>query len=475
LREEHRGDYWGSVVTSYADVEAGVRSKTARRDYLPLARRLLPRLFADLFSVAIGLLVFAAVVHHFELHSAEFSLVYVAIAIVIDFTHVRREWSRLEEVILAFKVGAEALVLTTALAFLLATTVSRIMFITIALMMVIVRPLITITFHRLERVESSQRTLVVTCNDAEYAELIDAIAVRDVYPLRVVARVSESADATNILQPVRSTSDSDLLDVCRTLRPWKVMIGSSGFDHNTLTTALLSVNEMGIQVRTFADLFEEEFGRVPLVSLDASWFLFDIGPLHKLGYRALRRSVDIGAGLLIGLALIVVYPFVAAAIRLDSPGPIFYRQKRRGKGGEIFEIVKFRTMRMDAETSGPQFAQRGDDRVTRVGRFLRRTRIDELPQCVNLLRGEMSLIGPRPERPEFVDDFSVALQFYEKRYLIKPGLTGWAQVHEGYGAGLDDTRRKLERDLYYLKHQSPGLDLRIMAATVSSIVRFEGR
>jgi lipopolysaccharide/colanic/teichoic acid biosynthesis glycosyltransferase len=138
-------------------------------------------------------------------------------------------------------------------------------------------------------------------------------------------------------------------------------------------------------------------------------------------------------------------------------------------------MVKFRTMSEDAESAGPRFADRRDDRVTRVGRILRRSRIDELPQCINLLRGDMSIIGPRPERPEFVSVFADSIAFYAKRHLIKPGLTGWAQVHEGYGASVEDTQRKLERDLYYLKHQSLGLDLRIAAATMSSILRFAGR
>jgi lipopolysaccharide/colanic/teichoic acid biosynthesis glycosyltransferase len=238
---------------------------------------------------------------------------------------------------------------------------------------------------------------------------------------------------------------------------------------------LSEINEMGIQVRSIPRLFEEEFGRVPLASLDTSWFLFDMRSLHRLGYRVTRRGLDMAAGILSLMGFLLVMPLVAAAIKIDSRGPVFFRQTRTGQSGRLFSMTKFRTMKVDAEQSGPVFTCKGDGRVTRVGRILRSTRIDELPQSVNLLRGEMSLIGPRPERPEFVGVFSEEIPFYGKRQLIKPGLTGWAQVHEGYTDSLNGTVRKLERDLYYLKHQSVALDLRIVAATVSAVVKLGGR
>jgi lipopolysaccharide/colanic/teichoic acid biosynthesis glycosyltransferase len=200
-----------------------------------------------------------------------------------------------------------------------------------------------------------------------------------------------------------------------------------------------------------------------------------MGPLHRFGYRLVRRGVDLAAGALAVIAFALVTPWIAAAVKIAAPGPVFYRQTRTGHRGRTFTMTKFRTMRVDAEAAGPRFAHRRDQRVTRVGRILRLSRIDELPQSISLLRGDMSLIGPRPERPEFVEAFSKTIPFYCKRHLIKPGLTGWAQVHEGYSSCAGDTVRKLERDLYYLKHQSIGLDLRILAATVSSIVRLGGR
>jgi exopolysaccharide biosynthesis polyprenyl glycosylphosphotransferase len=259
------------------------------------------------------------------------------------------------------------------------------------------------------------------------------------------------------------------------LKPTKVAVGTEQLTDVALRAELARVNEQGVEVCSVANIFEADFGVVPLTCIDSSWFLFGLGPLHRLGYRFGRRLVDLVASVVFAVALAVLLPVIALAIRLDSPGPIFFSQERVGQGGRPFRIHKLRTMRTDAEAAGPQFAEHDDPRVTRIGAWLRRCRIDELPQALNLLRGEMSLIGPRPERPEFVATFSEAIPFYDKRHLIKPGITGWAQVHEGYGASHEDTIRKLERDLYYVLKQSLGVDLRIMLATVGSVFSFSGR
>lgn len=216
-------------------------------------------------------------------------------------------------------------------------------------------------------------------------------------------------------------------------------------------------------------------GRVRVAGLDTTWFFFDIDYHHRAGYRVARRLVDIFAGLLVGIVLVFFLPLLALVIRLDSPGPVFFVQTRVGQRGRLFKIFKFRTMVAGAEAGGPRFARVGDERITRVGRVLRRCRIDETPQALNLLRGDMTLIGPRPERPEFVKAFREIIPFYDARTLVKPGITGWAQVHEGYGSSVEDTVRKLERDLYYLRYQSLAVDLRILMATAAGILRFAGR
>ena len=165
---------------------------------------------------------------------------------------------------------------------------------------------------------------------------------------------------------------------------------------------------------------------------------------------------------------------IAVLVRLDSPGPVLYRQERVGLAGRSFTLLKFRSMRSDAETTGPAWAMQRDPRVTRIGSFIRRTRIDELPQLINVLRGEMSFIGPRPERPHFVEQLAEAIPHYRERARVKPGLTGWAQVNFPYGASVEDARVKLSYDLYYVKHRSPLLDLAILFATVRVILFQEG-
>jgi len=448
------------------------------RQQTRIVRGLLPRLLGDVLAVSLGLVVYHALTGHGIARQIVFALCYVIIAAIIDATHVRAEWNLVEEFVLALKVAIVALALTATVGFLTSERVSRILFVSVTAVLILVRPLAAFGLHRLESTDRSLRTLVLVCSESEYMEMVEAIAARSLGRLRLVAWLP-----TDIVRPEGWHSERDhyvgdarnLERVCEQLRPWRVVIGSTEVAAEGFTESVAAVNEMGIQVRSFSTVFEEEFGRVPLVSLDVSWFLFDIGPLHRLGYRTARRAVDVAAGLLAGFVFLVLMPLVALVIRMETAGPVFYRQTRSGQSGRQFQLVKFRTMQVDAESSGPQFANAGDPRVTRVGRVLRKSRIDELPQSRSLLRGDMSLIGPRPERPEFVGGFAESLPFYNKRLLMKPGLTGWAQVHEGYSASLEDTRRKLERDLYYLKHQSLGLDIRIMAATVSSIVRLEGR
>ncbi|HEY6343928.1 MAG TPA: exopolysaccharide biosynthesis polyprenyl glycosylphosphotransferase [Bryobacteraceae bacterium] len=164
----------------------------------------------------------------------------------------------------------------------------------------------------------------------------------------------------------------------------------------------------------------------------------------------------------------------AAAIKLDSPGPVIYRQRRVGAGGRCFEVYKFRSMRTNAEQDGAQWATADDPRVTRVGAFLRKYRLDELPQFINVIRGDMSFVGPRPERPEFVEELRAAIPYYDERHTVRPGITGWAQVQYEYGASVEAASRKLEYDLYYLKHMSALFDMRIILRTVRTVISGKG-
>jgi lipopolysaccharide/colanic/teichoic acid biosynthesis glycosyltransferase len=217
-------------------------------------------------------------------------------------------------------------------------------------------------------------------------------------------------------------------------------------------------------------------GRVPIESIDVHWYLeLPDSDVWKRPYAAARRIFDLLLSIVVGLPFIVVLPLLALLIKLDSAGPVFLVQRRVGESGREFGLLKLRTMAQDAEASGAQFASAGDPRITRVGRLLRATRLDEFPQLLNIMRAEMSFIGPRPERPEFEHDLESKIPHFRSRLLIKPGLTGWAQIRGGYASSLPEITRKLEYDLYYIKNRSFTLDMQILAGTFGTVMRWRGR
>ena len=225
-----------------------------------------------------------------------------------------------------------------------------------------------------------------------------------------------------------------------------------------------------------ASFYELLTGRIPLGAINQIWFLENLSEGTKRGYEIVKRSGDIIFAIVIGVISLILYPFAILAVKISSPGPIFYRQKRVGQLGKVFEIVKFRTMRKDAEKdTGAIWTTENDPRITKVGNFLRKTRLDEVPQVWNILKGEMSFVGPRAERPEFHDLLRKNVPFYEERYLIKPGLSGWAQINFHYGSSVQDAAEKLKYDLYYIKNRSLLLDLGIILKTVRIAFKQAGR
>lgn len=249
----------------------------------------------------------------------------------------------------------------------------------------------------------------------------------------------------------------------------EVIVGSEVTARPDVGHAVLACLDHRCRVTDQPTFVEKLLGEVPAENIDAQWFLLaDVQ--GSGGYETAKRVVDVVVAVVgLAVALLLWLPIVLA-IRLESRGPALFRQKRVGLHGREFTLFKFRTMRLDAEQQGARWAERNDPRVTRVGRWLRLTRLDELPQLWNILRGEMSIVGPRPERPEFVEQLSRVIPNYRQRHLIKPGLTGWAQIHLGYGATVDDARRKLGFDLYYLKHRSIDLDLSILIRTLGTFL-----
>jgi sugar transferase (PEP-CTERM system associated) len=237
---------------------------------------------------------------------------------------------------------------------------------------------------------------------------------------------------------------------------------------------LLSLRFQGITVEEDGTLRERLYGKIQLDGLRPSNFLYSEGFRIRASQQFTRQIVSICAAAFGLLIFLPFFPLVVLAVKLSSKGPLFFRQTRVGMGGRNFDVIKFRTMFTDAESGGAKWATKNDPRVTKVGMFLRKTRIDEIPQLWNVLRGDMGFVGPRPERPEFVKWLSEELPFYYLRTLIRPGLTGWAQVRYGYGSTLAETKEKLEYDLYYIKHMSLGLDLLIMFETIKTILRRRG-
>ena len=238
---------------------------------------------------------------------------------------------------------------------------------------------------------------------------------------------------------------------------------------------LLDCKLAGIGVVDLPTFFERETGRVQLNSLNMSWMIFSDGFYRTVQQQLLKRTFDVLVSIVILVAALPVMLIAALAIWLETGWPILYRQKRVGEHGRVFEILKFRSMRNDAEKDGlARWAQKNDSRVTRVGKFIRSTRIDELPQLINVLRGDMSFVGPRPERPPFVDELNQKVRYYSTRHSVKPGITGWAQIRYPYGASVDDAVRKLQFDLYYVKNHSLFLDLLILFQTAEVVLFGKG-
>ncbi|WP_066827748.1 TIGR03013 family XrtA/PEP-CTERM system glycosyltransferase [Sphingomonas mali] len=239
---------------------------------------------------------------------------------------------------------------------------------------------------------------------------------------------------------------------------------------------LLRIKTTGVHVNDISTFLERETGRVDLQSVNPSWLIFSDGfSSGRMLSGVFKRLFDITASLILLALAGPVILLTALAVKLESKGPAFYRQRRVGLYGVGFDCLKLRSMRQDAEVNGQAvWAEKDDPRITRIGRFIRKVRIDELPQCWSVLKGEMSFVGPRPERPQFVEDLEQQLPYYAERHMVKPGITGWAQINYPYGASIEDSRQKLEYDLYYAKNYSPFLDLLILLQTIRVVLWPEG-
>lgn len=305
--------------------------------------------------------------------------------------------------------------------------------------------------------------------------------IHDIWPppFYLVGLIDDDPEKQGVeVEGVKVLGDnSQLLDLCTEELISDVIVAIMGEMSGGMFKALLDVQEKGIQVVRMPVAYEELLGRLPINHLESDWLLRSFVDELRVSafYLMAKRLLDL-AGAFMGLSVfLLIYPWAAMAIAIESGRPIFLRQERLGQGGRVFDLIKFRTMRQDAEADGrAHWAKRDDPRVTQVGRILRKTHLDEFPQFWNVLRGDMSLIGPRPERPELVADLEQQIPFYRARLLVKPGLSGWAQVNYGKGASVQGSAEKLEYDLYYIKHRGPMMDLWILLRTIGAIFGFRG-
>ena len=295
----------------------------------------------------------------------------------------------------------------------------------------------------------------------------------------VIGFINSEGQSDKKVEGLKEFEISNLLDVVKEERISEIVIAS--YNSEAITTELynqlITLLERGEVIREYSQVYENLVHRVPVQYVGKDfyrYFPFSRSNSNRL-YQFFSRSLDLIVSLIGLVFTILAMPFILLGNLVGNKGPLFYRQTRVGKNGHHFEIVKFRTMVPNAESEGAKWATSNDHRVTPFGRFLRNSRLDELPQFINVVKGEMALIGPRPERPVFVEELSKVIPFYETRHIIKPGLTGWAQVKMRYGSSVEDSLTKLQYDLFYIKRRSFFLDVNIIVKTISTVLYYRGQ
>ncbi len=324
-----------------------------------------------------------------------------------------------------------------------------------------------------------RRRLFIVGAGAAGRELLSAIRQEAPHAFEVVGFVDDDpAKRGSLVDGVRVLAGrADLVALAHEHQISELALAISHSIHGEMFAALMDACEQGLAITPMPLLYESITGRVPVEHIGQHWGValpLD-QPASRGLYRLFRRVVDAGVAVIGLVVLVPLLVVLAPLLKATSPGPLFFRQQRVGRGGRPFRLIKLRTMIPDAERLGPNWTAVDDPRVTPLGRWLRRTRLDELPQVINILRGEMSLIGPRPERPELVAQLARDIPFYRARHAVRPGLTGWATIHQGYASSTADSLRKLQYDLYYIKHQSPYLDALILLGTLATVLRLRGR
>ncbi len=318
------------------------------------------------------------------------------------------------------------------------------------------------------RAEDRDRVVLVAAPE-EHVRLVDDLRMEP----------ERAASLAGALTPVEAAGTepglTPLIDLQRSTRATVVVLDRFAQTEDRVIAQAAKLHESGVRVRTLQNFYEEWLGKLPLSELERASLFFDIGEVHRVRYSRLKRVMDLALGGLGVMALAFVTPFVLLGDLVANRGPLLYRQTRVGKGGEHFTILKFRTMReLSGGDANTDWTVENDPRITPFGNLLRRSHLDELPQVINILRGDLAIVGPRPEQPRYVQELSDKLPFYELRHLVRPGLTGWAQVKYGYAGDERDALEKLQYEFFYLRRQDLTFDQRIVLRTLRSMIGGQG-
>jgi exopolysaccharide biosynthesis polyprenyl glycosylphosphotransferase len=324
-----------------------------------------------------------------------------------------------------------------------------------------------------------RRVLIIGAGKAGQT-IVDIIQSQSPAPFYLAGLIDDDPDllGTKIGAYDILGSSGDLLRIIEEQEITDLVLAITGKMQGTMFQTILAAQERGITLNSMPQIYEEVLSRVPIFLLEAEWIVRSfVEQAHTgLAYQLSKRLLDFAGGVVGTLIMIGLFPLIALAIVLESGFPIFLLQERLCRGGQSFNIIKFRTMTRDAEKDGQaRMTEENDERVTKVGWFLRKTHLDELPQFINVIRGDVSLVGPRAERPQMVERFQTALPFYRARLLVKPGITGWAQINQKYAGTVEETAVKLEYDLYYIEHRTLMMDVAIILRTVWSVLGFKGQ
>lgn len=324
-----------------------------------------------------------------------------------------------------------------------------------------------------------RRVLIIGAGNAGET-IVDVISKLSPPPFITIGLIDDNSEKQGQkIGDLKILGDSgQLIEIINEHEITDIILAISGQMKGQMFQSILASQEMGVNLTPMPQIYEELLARVPIFLLEAEWIVRSfVEKSHTSTLYQLSKSlIDFMGGLLGTMILLAFFPLISLGIILETGFPIFLTQKRLGRGGQPYKIIKFRTMVRDAEKDGEtRMTEENDERITKFGWFLRKTHLDELPQFINVLRGEMSLVGPRAERPQLVEQFQREIPFYRARLLVKPGITGWAQINYGYAGNVEETAVKLEYDLYYIEHRSFVMDISIILRTIWQVLGFKGQ